>query len=102
MRRHLLAFHRRFRAAPDRPPHYSEWLCIHAGEGAWTSNTGNGYYGGLQFSSSTWARNGGHKYASEAHLASPIQQMWIAENAWAESGGSFAQWPLTARRCGLL
>ena len=100
--RQLLAMQRRFKAQPTRPPHYNEWLCIHGGEGAWTSNTGNGYYGGLQFAQGTWDRNGGQRYASRADLASPLEQMWIAENAWAESGGSFAQWPNTARACGLL
>jgi hypothetical protein len=92
---------KRFHAAPTRPPHYYQWLCIHGREGAWTSNTGNGHYGGLQFADSTWKRNGGERYASRADLASPLEQMWVAESAWRESGGSFAQWP-TARACGLL
>lgn len=100
--RELLAMQRRFHMEPTRPPHYNEWLCIHGGEGAWTSNTGNGYYGGLQFAQSTWDRNGGQKYAGRADLASPLEQMWTAENAWRESGGSFSQWPETARACGLL
>ena len=99
--RELLSLHHRFKAAPERPPHYSQWLCIHDGEGAWTANTGNGYYGGLQFAQSTWDRNGGQRYASRADLASPLEQMWVAENAWHESGGSFAQWPITSRACGL-
>jgi hypothetical protein len=98
--RELLALHRRFKAAPDRPPHYAEWMCIHGYEGAW-NDPGAPYYGGLQFAHSTWERNGGHRYAPEANLATPLQQMWIAENAWAESGGSFSQWPNTARWCGL-
>lgn len=100
--RELLQMERRFHAEPTRPPHYDEWLCIHNGEGTWTSNTGNGYYGGLQFAQGTWDRNGGQQYASRADLATPLQQMWTAENAWKESGGSFAQWPNTARACGLL
>jgi hypothetical protein len=99
--RELRALHRRFHEAPTRPPHYAEWLCIHGYEGSWTDD-GAPYYGGLQFSHSTWERNGGHRYASEANGATPTQQMWIAENAWAESGGTFSQWPLTARYCGLL
>ncbi len=98
----LLALHSRFHAAPTRPPHYSEWLCIHSGEGAWNANTGNGFYGGLQFMQGTWERNGGLKYASRADLATPLEQMWTAEQAWRESGGSFSQWPNTARACGLL
>ena len=99
--RELLRMERRFHMEPTRPPHYSEWLCIHGGEGAWTSNTGNGYYGGLQFAQSTWDRNGGQRFASRADLATPLEQMWTAENAWQESGGSFSQWPNTARACGL-
>lgn len=88
--------------APVLPPHYNEWLCIHGYEGAWNANTGNGFYGGLQFMQSTWERNGGLKYAPRADMATPLQQMWTAENAWHESGGSFSQWPNTARYCGLL
>jgi hypothetical protein len=99
--RELRTLQRRFKAAPDRPPHYQEWLCIHEYEGAWNDPNAP-YYGGLQFAHSTWERNGGHRYAAEADGATPVQQMWIAENAWRESGGSFAQWPLTARYCGLL
>jgi resuscitation-promoting factor RpfA len=47
--------------------------------GNWAINTGNGYYGGLQFSSSTWAAFGGHEYASNAHLATKAQQIAVAE-----------------------
>jgi Transglycosylase-like domain len=99
--RQLIALSQRFKAEPNRPPHYYQWLCIHAGEGAWNDPNAP-YYGGLQFSSSTWARNGGHQYAPEADQATPLEQMWVAEAAWRESGGSFAQWPNTARTCGLL
>jgi hypothetical protein len=100
--RQLLTLHRRFKAEPTRPPHYYQWLCIHAGEGAWNAATGNGFYGGLQFTQGTWEASGGLKYASRADLASPLEQMWAAEDAWADAGGSFAPWPNTARACGLL
>ncbi len=99
--RELLAFHRLFHEAPLRPPHYQQWLCIHSYEGPW-NDPSSPYYGGLQFSHSTWERNGGHRFAPEADQATPLQQMWIAESAWHESGGSFSQWPQTARWCGLL
>jgi hypothetical protein len=88
-------------AEPTLPPHYSQWLCIHHYEGAWNDPNAP-YYGGLQFADSTWRRNGGLRYAPYAHYATPLQQMWIAESAWRESGGSFSQWPNTARWCGLL
>ncbi len=85
------------------PPHYSAWLCLERYENGgygWHANTGNGYYGGLQFLASTWSRNGGLRYAPAAYLATPLQQMWTAENAWRESGGSFSQWS-TRGYCGL-
>ena len=47
--------------------------------GNWVINTGNGYYGGLQFSPSTWAAFGGQEYASNAHLATKAQQIAVAE-----------------------
>jgi hypothetical protein len=81
------------------PDHYSSWLCIHRYEGAWNSNTGNGYYGGLQFGYSEWKRFGG-KFAPMAYLATPLEQMWAAEAYWEVSG--FYPWPNTARACGLI
>jgi hypothetical protein len=36
------------RSRAARPPHLTEFLCIHRYEGAWNANTGNGYFGGLQ------------------------------------------------------
>lgn len=80
----------------SRPPHYYGWLCIHSREGAWNSNTGNGYYGGLQ-AQSGW---GGVRFM---HLLSPIEQMWVAERAYRKSGYSSAwlrdQWPNTYPPC---
>ncbi|MEU8705914.1 transglycosylase family protein [Streptomyces sp. NPDC048565] len=47
--------------------------------GDWSINTGNGYYGGLQFSQSSWAAAGGTQYASRADLATKDQQIAAAE-----------------------
>lgn len=47
--------------------------------GDWSINTGNGYYGGLQFSQSTWEAYGGLDYAPRADLASPSAQKAVAE-----------------------
>lgn len=47
--------------------------------GNWSINTGNGYYGGLQFSQSSWAAAGGTQYASRADLATKDQQIAAAE-----------------------
>jgi hypothetical protein len=60
--------------------------------GNWAINTGNGYYGGLQFSSSTWLNNGGGVYAERADLASREQQIAIANKLADRSGGS--SWPV--------
>jgi len=54
--------------------------------GNWSINTGNGYYGGLQFSSSTWLSNGGAKYAPRADLASRTQQIAVANVLYAARG----------------
>ncbi|MFE3541703.1 transglycosylase family protein [Nocardia sp. NPDC059177] len=56
--------------------------------GNWGINTGNGYYGGLQFSQSTWAANGGQ---GSAHNASKEEQIRVAENVLASQG--IGAWP---------
>jgi uncharacterized protein YabE (DUF348 family) len=56
--------------------------------GNWSINTGNGYYGGLQFDNSTWASGGGTAYAPRADLASKEQQFAVAENVAASRGSS--------------
>ncbi|MFD3506489.1 transglycosylase family protein [Nocardia sp. NPDC058666] len=56
--------------------------------GNWGINTGNGYYGGLQFSQSTWAANGGQ---GSAHNASKEEQIRVAENVLASQG--VGAWP---------
>jgi hypothetical protein len=85
------------------PPHYSSWLCIHGGEGSWTSNTGNGYYGGLQMDYGFMSSYGGALLASKgtADHWTPLEQMWVAERAYS-SGRGFYPWPNTARACGLI
>ena len=63
--------------------------------GNWSINTGNGYYGGLQFSSSTWLAYGGGAYASRADLATEGQQIAIAEKVLASQG--VGAWPVCGR-----
>jgi len=65
----------------------------------WHINTGNGYYGGLQFSQSTWAAYGGTKYAARADLATKQQQINIAEKVLASQGPG--AWPVCSVRAGL-
>lgn len=72
-------------------------LCLHHYEGAWNANTGNGYYGGLQFMLSTWRRAGGVGYP---HEWSPREQLYRCWVIWRQDGRSFREWG-TAARCGL-
>lgn len=68
--------------------------------GNWSINTGNGFYGGLQFDRSTWLNNGGGQYASYAHQATREQQIAIAEVVRAARG--FYPWPACSRKLGLI
>ncbi|XAS76248.1 resuscitation-promoting factor [Dermatophilaceae bacterium Sec6.4] len=56
--------------------------------GNWSINTGNGYYGGLQFNAQTWLANGGGRFAARADLASRGQQITIANHLYDQAGGS--------------
>jgi resuscitation-promoting factor RpfB len=56
--------------------------------GNWSINTGNGYYGGLQFLTSTWLSNGGGDFASRADLASRAEQITVANRLYAKVGSS--------------
>jgi hypothetical protein len=67
--------------------------------GNWSINTGNGYYGGLQFSASTWAAFGGTAYAPRADLASREQQIATAEKTLARQG--WGAWPACSAKLGL-
>jgi hypothetical protein len=54
--------------------------------GNWSINSGNGYYGGLQFDVSSWLANGGGAYAPNASLASKAQQIAVANTYYAKAG----------------
>ncbi|MER8097519.1 transglycosylase family protein [Streptomyces goshikiensis] len=75
----------------------SEWDRVASCEsgGNWSINTGNGYSGGLQFSSSTWAAYGGTAYASTANKASKSQQIAIAEKVL--KGQGKGAWPVCGK-----
>ncbi|OAV60248.1 resuscitation-promoting factor [Enteractinococcus helveticum] len=67
--------------------------------GNWSINTGNGYYGGVQFSGPTWNAMGGQKYAPTADKATREQQIEIASKLQAQSG--WGQWPACSASLGL-
>ena len=54
--------------------------------GNWHINTGNGYYGGLQFNYSTWLSVGGADFAPRADLASREEQITVANRLYAQRG----------------
>ncbi|MFJ1708185.1 transglycosylase family protein, partial [Kitasatospora sp. NPDC088346] len=67
--------------------------------GNWSINSGNGFYGGLQFTNSTWAAYGGTSYAPQANLASKAQQIAVAEKVLASQGPG--AWPVCSVKAGL-
>lgn len=67
--------------------------------GNWKANTGNGYYGGLQFTSDTWAGYGGLRYAARADVATRQQQIDIAIKVLQHQGPG--AWPVCGPRAGL-
>jgi uncharacterized protein YabE (DUF348 family) len=64
----------------------------------WAINTGNGFYGGVQFDQNTWERNGGLRYARSADLATREEQIAIAEVTRARQG--WGAWPVCGRGAG--
>ena len=64
----------------------------------WNINTGNGYYGGLQFTQSTWEAYGGTRYAPRADLATKDQQIAVAEKVL--DGQGPGAWPACSVRAG--
>ena len=75
-------------SSPAAAAPLSTWEAVAECEssGNWSINTGNGYYGGLQFTNSTWAAYGGTAYAPRADLATKEQQIAVAEATLAGQG----------------
>ncbi|MGO3885621.1 MAG: transglycosylase family protein [Mycetocola sp.] len=83
--------------APANAADESTWDALAQCEsgGNWAINTGNGYSGGLQFSPSTWAANGGSGNAADA---SKSEQIRVAENVLASQG--WGAWPTCSAQVG--
>lgn len=90
-------------AAPDASaaPAWTVWddLAECESGGDWAIDTGNGYFGGLQFSAGTWRAVGGEEFAPMAHEATREQQIAAAERVLAEQG--WGAWPSCSRQLGL-
>jgi resuscitation-promoting factor RpfE len=80
---------------PVRKVYSVNWDAIAQCEsgGNWAISTGNGFSGGLQFSSGTWRANGG---SGSANAASREEQMRVAENVLHSQG--IGAWPVCGRR----
>jgi len=96
-------------AAPGSPS--AAWLaqarCVHLQEGAWTANTGNGYFGGMQFVAQTWKRVGGKPDPAFTHpgdptypfRASKTEQLYRAWLVWKRDGGTWRAWGAVGAAC---
>lgn len=85
-------------SAPATAAPVSTWDALAQCEstGNWSINSGNGYYGGLQFSPSTWRAFGG---SGMPHQASKSEQIRVAENTLAAQG--WGAWPACSAKLGL-
>ncbi|MFE5595207.1 transglycosylase family protein [Streptomyces sp. NPDC056549] len=102
----LLGLSDALREAASLPPYACArdqwpWGCVAECEssGNWQTNTGNGFYGGLQFWHPTWIEYGGLKYARRADLATRQQQITVAEEVLRVQG--WGAWPVCSKRYGL-
>lgn len=98
-------------AAPPRPAPAPRRAVTYSGDsvwddlarcesgGNWSINSGNGYYGGLQFSHGTWHDFGGGEFAEYPHLASRAEQIVVAERLRAVRG--YQPWPACRAKLGL-
>ena len=87
---------------PYEPPNTtSVWdrLAGCESNGRWHVNTGNGFFGGIQFDFGTWLRHGGGAFAPRADLATREQQILIGQRTQASQG--WGAWPYCSRRLGL-
>jgi nucleoid-associated protein YgaU len=90
-----------FATPADGTPRHGVWDRVANCESSqrWHIHTGNGYYGGLQFSSSTWAGYQGHRYARQANRATRAEQIEVARRVLASQGPD--AWPVCGPRAGL-
>lgn len=84
------------------PPDSQVWdkLVQCEGGGNWNTDSGNGYYGGLQFDKKTWDANGGSQYAPYPNQASREQQIQVATKIRDQRGG-YGAWPSCSKKLSL-
>lgn len=94
--------------APPPPPevippaeqHVWDRIAACESGGNWSMNSGNGYYGGLQFNRQTWQAYGGQRYAALPHQASREQQILVAKQL-RDARAGYGAWPACARKLSL-
>ena len=96
-------------AQDTQPP--AVWLaqarCVHLHEASWGANTGNGYFGGMQFAAQTWLRMGGKRDPAFAHPGDPAfpfgasrqEQLHRAWLLWLHDGHSWRSWGAVGASC---
>lgn len=84
---------------PAVRPSVWERLAMCESSGDWHINTGNGFYGGLQFWQPTWEEFGGLQYARRADLATPAQQIAVAQKVQRAQG--WGAWPVCSKQVNL-
>ncbi|MDR7302648.1 ubiquitin-like domain-containing protein [Haloactinomyces albus] len=90
------------RVGGKEPPNSGVWSKLAQCEsgGNWQINTGNGYYGGLQFNKQTWDAYGGEQYAAYPHKATRAQQIAVATEV-RDARGGYGAWPACSSELGL-
>ena len=98
-------------AAADAWQPSARWLaqaqCIHRHEGSWSANTGNGYYGGMQFAAATWLNMKGARDPALSHPGNPaypfrvpvMQQLRIAWLVYVHDGHTWKSWGAVGTAC---
>ena len=87
-------------SAPSAGPGVWDDLAKCEAGGNWGINTGNGYYGGLQFDRQTWVAYGGDDYAPLPHQAERDAQIAVASKV-RDARGGYGSWPACATKLGL-
>ena len=100
-----------FPASASNTSYTATWLaqarCIHLKEGPWSANTGNGYFGGMQFAAKTWLRVGGAPDPAFKHPGDPAhpftattqEQLYRAFLVWKRDGGTWRSWGAVGAGC---
>ena len=98
-------------AASGGSPYSAKWLaqarCVHTREGPWSANTGNGYFGGMQFAAGTWRRAGGAADPAFRHSGDPAypfhasaaEQLYRAWLVWKRDGRTWRSWGAVGAAC---